>query len=72
MTITDSTRHPAKGPADERRRRLHAMSKGDEHMALSWLCDHMPEAFEKAAAYLDRVHAMDERIAANTPARRTR
>lgn len=43
-----------------RERRLHAMNHGEEHMALRWLHDHEPVAFDRAADYVDQVRALGD------------
>lgn len=45
----------------DREQRHHAMTSGEEHYALVWLRDHRPDAFDRAADYVDRIRALDER-----------
>lgn len=45
--------------AKGREQRHHDMSSGEEHYALTWIRDHRPEAFDKAAAYVEQIRRMD-------------
>lgn len=44
---------------DERLAALDQMSTGEHYMALAWMAEHEPEAFRRAAAYVQRVRERD-------------
>jgi len=49
-----------------REQRLHDMTSAEEHIAMRWLCDHLPAAFDQVADVIERMRAADER-AVRTP-----
>lgn len=44
---------------DERLAALDQMSTGEHYMALAWMAEHEPEAFRRAAAYVQQVRERD-------------
>ena len=46
----------------DREQRLHDMSSCEEHIALRWLSEHDPAAFDRAADQVDEIRALDNGV----------